>query len=114
MAGRGSRTPSPYSGSSGSSGDELAGIFGGMQIGASPRASPRPSVVPIMRTPSPPVMRRPSPPTFTSRRFAAPKTKAPKKPQALKGGKAQAKAKTKATATKRTAGKRSPPQKRKK
>ncbi len=103
MAGRDSRTPSPYSGSSG---DELAGIFGGMQIGASPRASPRPSVVPRMRTPSPP--------TFTSRRFAVPKTKAPKKPQALKGGKTQSKPKAKPTATKRTAGKRSPPQKRKK
>jgi hypothetical protein len=103
MAGRDSRTPSPYSSS-----DELAGIFGGMQIGASPRASPRPSVVPIMRTPSP----RASPSTFTSRRIAVPKTKAPKKPKAQKGGKYQAK--PKAQPVKRQSGKKSPPQKRKK
>jgi len=114
MSGRGS----PYSSDSSGSNDELASILGGLQIGGSPRASPRGRVSPVARARPKTALAKSaspkpkSPSTFTNRRFAVARTKPPAKPKPVKQGKVQAKPKPKPT--KRTGGKKSPPQKKKK
>jgi len=114
MSGRGS----PYSSDSSGSNDELANAFGGMQLRANPTASPMQRVSPVARARPKTALAKSArpkpknPSTFTNRRFAVARTKPPAKPKPVKQGKVQAKPKPKPT--KRTGGKKSPPQKKKK